>query len=106
MPAVSSAAGIPSLSVELSPEMIGVLLQHAPSDAVARLAERVADVLAERRSPWLTAEQAAEHIAAPLSRVRKLTMTGELPHHRDGRRVLYRRDELDDFVRNGGARTP
>jgi hypothetical protein len=33
-------------------------------------------------------------------------MTGELPCHRDGRRVLYRRDELDSYVRNGGAVSP
>lgn len=28
-------------------------------------------------------------------------MTGELPAHRDGRRVLYRRDDLDRYVRQG-----
>ena len=80
-----------------------------PSEAVDAIARRVAQLLAEQnatRSPWMTAEQAAEYIAAPVSRVRKLTMTGELPHHRDGRRVLYHRDDLDAYVRAGGAITP
>lgn len=57
------------------------------------------------RSPWLSAEQAAAYLSCPLSRVRKLTMTGDLPCEHDGRRVLYHRDELDRFVRAGGAIT-
>lgn len=57
------------------------------------------------RSPWLNAQQAAAYLQCPLSRVRKLTMTGELPHEHDGRRVLYHRDELDAYVRSGGAIT-
>jgi excisionase family DNA binding protein len=75
--------------------------------------DRLADALAERvairvaaRSPWLDADEAAEYLRSPVSRVRKLTMTGELPVHRDGRRVLYRREELDDFIQAGGAASP
>ena len=60
----------------------------------------------EARSPWLTAPEAAAYLACPESRIRKLTMTGELPCHRDGRRVLYRREELDAYVRSGGAVSP
>jgi excisionase family DNA binding protein len=74
--------------------------------------DRLADLLAPRvaarvtRSPWLSAREAAEYLACPLSRIRKLTMTRELPAHHDGRRALYRRDELDDFIRAGGAASP
>ncbi|HUR85467.1 MAG TPA: excisionase family DNA-binding protein [Solirubrobacteraceae bacterium] len=53
----------------------------------------------------MNAEQAADYIAAPLSRIRKVTMTGELRSYADGRRRLYRRDDLDAFIRNGGAST-
>jgi excisionase family DNA binding protein len=75
--------------------------------------DALADVLADRvrarlgaTSPWLKAPEAAAYLACPESRIRKLTMTGELPAHRDGRRVLYRREDLDAFVRNGGALSP
>lgn len=75
--------------------------------------DALADVLAERvqtrvgaGSPWLRAPEAAAYLACPESRIRKLTMTGELPSHREGRRVLYRRDELDAFIRGGGAASP
>jgi excisionase family DNA binding protein len=74
-----------------------------------RLADRVAERVAARAgqsSPWLTASDAAVYLACPQSRIRKLTMTGELPCHRDGRRVLYRREELDAFVYDGGAVSP
>ena len=75
--------------------------------------ERLADMLAEPVAarigtgpPWLTAREAASYLACPLSRIRKMTMTGELPCHRDGRRVLYRREALDAYIRNGGAVSP
>jgi excisionase family DNA binding protein len=58
------------------------------------------------RSPWLNAPEAADYLRCKLSRVRKLTMTGELPVERDGRRVLYHRDRLDEYIRNGGAISP
>jgi excisionase family DNA binding protein len=57
-------------------------------------------------TPWLKATEAAEYLRCPLSRVRKLTMTGELPHGKDGRRVLYHRDRLDEYIRRGGAISP
>jgi len=75
--------------------------------------DRLAELLAERvaarvgtGSPWLSAHGAAAYLICPESRIRKLTMTGELPCHRDGRRVLYRREELDAYVRRGGALSP
>jgi excisionase family DNA binding protein len=78
------------------------------------LLEQLADLIAARantrttnsESPWLTADEAAEYLRCSVSRVRTLTLTGQLPHHRDGRRPLYHRDELDAYVRAGGAKCP
>ena len=81
--------------------MTGIDL-HLGDDDVERLAAAIArrleGKLAGASSPWLTAEQAAAYIGAPLSRIRQLTMGGEIPVHRDGRRVLYHRDELDRWL--------
>ena len=71
-----------------------------PDDLAAITARPAVD------SPWLNAIEAAEYLRCPLSRVRKLTMTGELPHGKDGRRVLYHRDQLDEYIRRGGAISP
>ena len=59
-----------------------------------------------RESPWMTAEEAGTYLRCPVSRIRKLTMVGDLPCERDGRRVLYNREALDAYVRCGGSRTP
>jgi len=73
------------------------------ADAIkAEVARQLAEHAAQA-SPWLRAAEAAEYLRCPLSRIRKLTMTRQLPVHRDGSRVLYRRDELDAFVQAGGA---
>ena len=80
-----------------------------PDEVVSRLAELVAARITPTDapgSPWMTATQAAEYLACSTSRVRTLTLTGDLPHHRDGRRPLYHRAELDAYVRAGGARCP
>jgi excisionase family DNA binding protein len=79
-------------------------------DDVAAIAEAVAGVLmratALPSSPWMTASEAAAYLRCPVSRVRKLTMCDDIPHERDGRRVLYHRDRLDEFIRAGGAMSP
>jgi excisionase family DNA binding protein len=90
-------------------DLARALLDELAGDPVAleRLRALVGEtVVMTTISPWLTAAQAAAHLACPESRIRKLTMTGELPCHRDGRRVLYRREELDAYVLAGGAVSP
>jgi excisionase family DNA binding protein len=74
---------------------------HLDDAGVERLADAIARRLEGRlgvASPWLTAEDAAAYIGAPVSRIRQLTMGDEIPVHRDGRRVLYNRDELDRWL--------
>jgi excisionase family DNA binding protein len=56
--------------------------------------------------PYMTAAQAAEYLACPLCRVRALTSARRIPFHRDGRRVLFRREELDAWIHQGGANRP
>jgi excisionase family DNA binding protein len=78
-------------------------------DDVARIAERVAALVAERlappSSPWMNAKEVAAYLSCGVPRVRKLTSSGDLPCQHDGARVLYRRDDLDTFVARGGAST-
>lgn len=86
---------------------IELKLDQRTLEALADLvADRILDRLGANGSPWMGADAAASYLGCSVSRVRKLTMTGELPVHRDGRRTLYRRDDLDGFIANGGAVSP
>ena len=71
------------------------------------LAERIAQRLqqlqppteeAETRSPWLSVKSAAAYLDWPAQRLYKLTARGELPHYKQDGRVLFRRDELDQWL--------
>lgn len=75
---------------------------EALADAVARrLEQRLSDGIGAS-SPWMTAAQVAAYIGAPISRIRQLTMGNAIPLHRDGRRVLFHRDEIDRWLLDGG----
>lgn len=73
-----------------------------PDDAVERIAQiveqRVAQRIVEQISPWMTLPQLCEYINAPKSRVYKLTSTRELPHYKEGNRLLFHRAEIDEYI--------
>jgi hypothetical protein len=73
------------------------LLIAFPPAALEQIAERAAELVLERlgqqpQSPWLTRARAAAYLGLPVSRLEK---DKTIPTHREGRRVLYNRDELD-----------
>jgi excisionase family DNA binding protein len=75
---------------------------------VPAIAERVADLLAQRvaeeRSPWMTVDEAAVYLRCKAKRVYDLVGQSRLPGHKDGSRLLLHRDELDAYL--DGAATP
>lgn len=82
------------LTIELDDEQLAVL------------AERVADLLAERQTaesePWLTVEQAAAHLALSTSQLYTLTSQrarNGIPVTKEGSRSYFRASELDDWRR-------
>ena len=79
-----------------------------PDALVDAIAARVASLLssdaAASSEPWLDVQGAAAHLACPSSRLYALVSQRRIPHERDGSRLLFRASELDEWVRNGGAR--
>jgi excisionase family DNA binding protein len=74
-------------------------------DLVERVATRVAELLAERMAsgstaapPCLDVDQAAEYLRCKPKRIYDLVSQGRLPTHRDGTRLLFRREELDSYL--------
>jgi excisionase family DNA binding protein len=96
----NSHFGVP-MRLELDDRVLDTLADRLADKLVARLAP----LGTPAATPWMSAQAAADYIGCSLSRVRKLTMLGDLPTHRDGGRVLYRRDDLDAYIRSGGAST-
>lgn len=71
-----------------------------PPEWLAALVDAVADrvraqIESRDRSPWLTRAAAAEYLSVPVSRLEK---DRTVPCHRWEGRVLYNRDELDEWL--------
>ena len=83
-----------------------------PSEFVEAIAERVAELVAERLengatstpSPWLTVDQAAEYLGCKRQRLYDLTSQGRLHPGRDGSRLLFRKQDLEHHLAGRGAR--
>ncbi len=81
-----------------------------PPQAVDELVESVADRVLELLNvqagdAWIRGEAAAaDYLDCKKSRVGEFVRRKEIPHHRDGRWVMFRRSELDVWVRAGGAK--
>lgn len=76
-----------ALAVAVPPELI---------EAIARrVAEMLADQLPNRPEPYLDVDGAAEYLACPKSRIYDLRASGRLRTFEDGRRLIFRREDLD-----------
>jgi excisionase family DNA binding protein len=77
-----------------------------PEDVIERIAERAAALLVERQarasSPWLAARAAASHLCCSVGGIHDLVGLRKLEPHRDGRRLLFKRADLDAYLEEQG----
>jgi excisionase family DNA binding protein len=73
-----------------------------PPELVEAIAERAAEMLAERQRPaaheLMSVDEAAELLRCRRQRVYDLLSQGRLPHLKDGARVLIRRAEILSYL--------
>lgn len=79
------------------------LLAELDDDALDALAEALAPRLAAHLAAteadgWLNTEEAASYLACPRGRIHDLVQLGKLEPRRDGRRLLFRRSDLDAYL--------
>jgi excisionase family DNA binding protein len=89
-------------------DLARILLAELDDDALDMLAERLRSRL-EMAAPadgWMTVAEAADYLRCPTSRVYSLTSARRIPCVKDGSRVLFRRSELDEWLRAGGGKRP
>ena len=85
--------------------LAAALLAELDDDALDALADallpRLATRLDQRQgvSPWLSAEDAARHLACSRGRLYDLVQLGKLQPRRDGRRLLFRLADLDAYLK-------
>ena len=89
------------MSATFPPELLEPLAQA--------IAERAAELALERLPApaslpeYLTVEEAADYMRCRRQRVYDLLSSRRLPRHKDGRRVLLRRSEIDAYLADGGS---
>lgn len=82
-----------------------------PPEILEAIAERVAELLADRVatpapvSPFMTVAEAAEYLRCKRQRVDDLLSSGRLTRHKDGSRTLVSRAELDAYLLPNGSRS-
>ncbi len=79
-----------------------------PDALIERIAQRVAELVADNgtgSATYLDVKGAADYISAPVSRIYELKKKGAIPCHPDGRRLLFRTDELDRYLEHNHTYT-
>lgn len=84
-----------SLSLEIPAGLLDLIADRVADRLTERMPEGTPEPAPESPSPYLKIEEAAEYLACPVSRIRDLKEQGKLRHYRDGRRLLFRREDLD-----------
>ncbi len=85
-----------SLTVDVPPELLEAI--------AARAAELVEDRGAAAAEPWIGVEEAAEYLRCKPQRIYDLVSQGRLEHRKDGRRLLFRRSWLDEYLEQEARR--
>jgi len=82
---------------------------HVELTLSAEQLDVLADLVAERlaASPaddgWLSTAQAADYLGCTPDRLHDLVARRALKHGRDGRRLRFKRSDLDAYVAGGGS---
>jgi excisionase family DNA binding protein len=77
---------------------------EVPTALVEAIAKRTAELIGRELasgSPWLKTAEAAEYLRLPLGRLRNLTAEDAIPHHHQGKAVIYHKSELDAWALDG-----
>ena len=89
----------------MSDERFALPLPPELVDALGdRVAERVLERITDRSSPWLNVDEAANYTGLSKDSLYKLTSAKAIPHSKPGKRLLFKREDLDawlDGYRNG-----
>ena len=83
--------------------IVTALLEALTDEHLDQLADLLAPRLVRRLIPshddrWLNSHQAAEYLGCPRSRIHDLVQLGKLTPRRDGRRLAFKRSDLEAYL--------
>jgi excisionase family DNA binding protein len=82
----------------------GDLRLTLPNDVLEQLAQRAAEIVAEgTRREYLDTRAAATYLHCAPNRLHKLAAQRRIPFRREGDRLLFVRQELDEWLDRGDA---
>jgi excisionase family DNA binding protein len=90
----------------------GRLAVDLPPELIEAIAERVVELIADRdrdatADGWLGgAAAAADYLDCGKWRIYDLVSAGRIPVYHEGSRLLFRKSELDAWVKRGGGLRP
>lgn len=73
-------------------------------DEIAVLADALS-VRLQRPSPWMDTRGVAAYLQCGVKRIHALTASRGIPFHREGGRLLFHRDEIDEWILTGSRRS-
>jgi excisionase family DNA binding protein len=96
---VSGACSNPAARA-VSPKASRPITLDVSSEFVEMVARRAAEIVAagQSLSPWLDTKGAAEYLACEPARIHDLVALKRLHPRRDGRRLLFKSADLDDYL--------
>jgi excisionase family DNA binding protein len=74
------------------------LLPEMEARVEAMVERKLAVVAVPQPDPWMTTLEAAQYLRLSPEALRARVRRGTIPAHRDGHRLLFHRDELDQHV--------
>jgi excisionase family DNA binding protein len=81
------------LTTSIDPVALDALIDKLEERLVERLTDRLTTAAS---SPWLTVQEAADHVRTSPGAIYKRIKRGQLPGHRPyGSKILIHRDDLD-----------
>ena len=84
--------------------IVTALLEALTDEHLDQLADLLAPRMVRRLIPsghddrWLNSDQASEYLGCPRSRIHDLVQLGKLTPRRDGRRLAFKRADLDAYL--------
>lgn len=84
-----------------------------PDELIERIAQRAAEIVLEKQSQsqgdekeFLRAKEVAEIVPCSVSKIYHLVQLRRIPFEKVGQQLCFRRSEILEWKRRGGASTP